>query len=407
MDIAVIGAGFAGLSSARFLKEAYPSLNIALVDEAHAGFGASGRNAGILSPFLPVPWLVGCAANARRLEDVRFAARFIARETHEFTRLIEREAIACDLRPTQIFTTGASGFYRHQLGLVAERCLLAGLPCHIADPDELEQAFPYPAHGGFVLEGYVLNPLALVQGLRQHLQHLGVRLYENTRVTELRTIRAGIEMRTGTGACLQAGKVIIAANAYTHQLGLGSRPRIPRPVTTYLLATAPLDQASLRQLRFDHRTIVDIGSEYFYARLYQNRLLFGGFDLPGPAADGSPERDEPCYRRLHSEMLRRFPFLGHVPIDGKWCGPYHQTRTHVPLIRALPHMPDVILNIGYGGVGVTLTQFSGRITAGLVLGEKHQDLDSDRMREIYAATKFPIKEGIKFGLRLANSLLRK
>ncbi len=201
--------------------------------------------------------------------------------------------------------------------------------------------------------------------------------------------------------------MILATNAYTHQLGLDDRHRIPRPITTYLLATAPLDRAGMKQLRFESRTIVDIGGEYFYARLLQNRLLFGGFDRPSSTADESPNGDAPSYRRLHTEMLRRFPFLSNVPIDGQWCGPYHQTRTHVPIIRTLPHMPDVILNLGYGGVGVTLTQFSGKIVAGLVLGEKHRDPDSDRMREIYAATRLPVKEGIKLGLRLAVSLLRK
>jgi glycine/D-amino acid oxidase-like deaminating enzyme len=407
VDVAIIGAGFAGLSSARFLKEADSSLNIALVDRAHAGFGASGRNAGILSPFLPVPWLVGCSANERRLDDVRFAARYFARETQEFTRLIEREAIACDLRPTQIVTTGARGYYRHQIGLVAERCLLAGLPCHIATPEELEAAFPYPAHGGFVLEGHVLQPLALVQGLRRFVQRLGVRIYENTCVTQLRPARAGVEVLTNSGACLKADKVILATNAYTHQLGLGDWHRIPRPITTYLLATAPLDHAGMKRLRFESRTIVDIGGEYFYARLFQNRLLFGGFDRPSSTADESPDGDAPYHKRLRTEMTRRFPSLEDVPIDAQWSGPYHEIRTRVPIIRTLQHMPDVILNIGYGGVGVTLTQFSGRIAAGLVLGEKHQDPDSGRMRGIYAATRFPVKEGIKLGLRLAISLLRK
>jgi gamma-glutamylputrescine oxidase len=407
VDVAIIGAGFAGLSSARFVKEADPGLNIALLDRAHAGFGASGRSAGVLSPFLPVPWLVGCTAHARWLDDVRFAARYIARETEEFAGLITREAISCDLRPTQIVTTGTSGWYRRHLALVAERCLLVGLPCHIAAAKELEAAVPYPAHGGFVLEGHVLDPFALVQGLRRYTQRLGVRLYENTCVTELRTARAGVELLTDSGACLQAGKVIVATNAYTHQLGFGGRPNIPRPITTYLLATAPLDRAGTRQLGFENQTIVDIGSEYFYARLHQNRLLFGGIDVPSPAADEPPERASQSCRRLHLEMVRRFPFLAGVPIDAQWWGSYHQRRTQVPIIQPLPHLPNVILNIGYGGVGVSLTQFSGRIVAGLILGEKHQDPDSDRMREIYAATRFPVKEGIKLGLRLAGSLFRK
>jgi len=405
VDVAIIGGGFAGLSCARYLKQADPSLDIALIERDRVGSGASGRSAGILSPFLPIPWLVDCSANPRRLQDIQFAVRYIAEEVQALTQLIQREAIACDLRQAAIFTTGANGLYQRHLRLVAERCLLAGIPGHIASPAELQATIPYPAHGGFVLEGHTVQPLALAQGLQRYIQRLGVHLYENTRVTHIRQANNGVEALTNTGASLNAGKAIVATNAYTHQLGLSRRQRIPKPITTYMLATAPLEQAGIAQLGFSNRTIGDIGGDYFYARLYQNRLLFGGFDRSSATAETVPDRDTPYYRRLHSEMVRRFPFLRDASIDALWSGPYHETRTRVPMIGPLEQMPDVILNIAYGGVGVTLTQFSGRIVAGLVLGSRHRDPDSDRMREIYASTRLPVKEGIKLGLRLLHSLV--
>jgi glycine/D-amino acid oxidase-like deaminating enzyme len=63
-------------------------------------------------------------------------------------------------------------------------------------------------------------------------------------------------------------------------------------------------------------------------------------------------------------------------------------------------MPEVILNIGYGGVGVTLTQFSGKLVAGLVLGDKYRDPHSERMLALYRSTRFPAWEGLKmaFGM---------
>ncbi len=404
-DVAIIGGGFAGLSCARCLKEAEPALDIALLERNHVGYGASGRNAGILSPFLPISWLIDCSATPRRLDDVRFAARYIAGETQALLRLIRREQIACDLMPTRIVTAGANGLYQRHLRFIAERCLLAGIPGHIAAPAELRTMIPYPVHGGFVLEGHALQPLALAQGLQQHVLRLGVRLYENTSVTRLTPARSGIDVLTATGACMKADKVIVATNAYTHQLELGIRRRIPKPITTYLLATAPLDQTSREQLGFRDQTIADIGGEYFYARVWQDRVLFGGFDRPGAAAETTPDQDEPNFRRLREEMTRRFPLLRDVSIDAQWCGPYHETRTRVPILGSLDRAPNVIMNIGYGGVGVTLTQFSGRLVAGLVLGGKHHDPDSDRMREMYATTRFPLAEGIKMGLRLARSMV--
>ena len=57
VDVAIIGGGFAGLSSARSLKLKNPNLSVALIEAKHIGFGASGRNAGWISSFPPLYWL--------------------------------------------------------------------------------------------------------------------------------------------------------------------------------------------------------------------------------------------------------------------------------------------------------------------------------------------------------------
>ena len=48
-DVVIIGGGFAGLSTAVHLAEAEPAASIVLLEAHFVGFGASGRNAGLLS----------------------------------------------------------------------------------------------------------------------------------------------------------------------------------------------------------------------------------------------------------------------------------------------------------------------------------------------------------------------
>src|SRR5881296_3325765 len=48
-DIAIVGAGLTGLWTALFLKELEPRLEVAVVEQGLAAYGASGRNAGMLS----------------------------------------------------------------------------------------------------------------------------------------------------------------------------------------------------------------------------------------------------------------------------------------------------------------------------------------------------------------------
>ena len=52
VDFLIIGGGYTGLSAARFLKEAEPSMSIAVVEREHVGYGASGRNTGFLTPLV-------------------------------------------------------------------------------------------------------------------------------------------------------------------------------------------------------------------------------------------------------------------------------------------------------------------------------------------------------------------
>ena len=46
-DIAIIGAGFTGLWTAHFLRQLDPELDVVVLEQGVAGYGGSGRNAGI------------------------------------------------------------------------------------------------------------------------------------------------------------------------------------------------------------------------------------------------------------------------------------------------------------------------------------------------------------------------
>ncbi|HEY9507954.1 MAG TPA: FAD-dependent oxidoreductase, partial [Gemmatimonadales bacterium] len=48
-DVAIVGAGLTGLWTALFLKELDPRAEVVVLEREVAAYGASGRNAGILS----------------------------------------------------------------------------------------------------------------------------------------------------------------------------------------------------------------------------------------------------------------------------------------------------------------------------------------------------------------------
>ena len=208
--MAVIGGGYAGLSAARCLKLADPALDIAVIEREYIGSGASGRNAGILSPFLPVSWLIDCTSSSGRLEDIRFAAEYIRGEIQALADLVRTEAVNCDFHPQEILTTGAGRMRGHLLALLGERILLAGLPGRPASPEDFVAAAPPgPARAGYVLDGWGLQPLALARGLALHSQRLGIAIREQTRVTEIRQAADGLDVATASGFKVRARKVIL------------------------------------------------------------------------------------------------------------------------------------------------------------------------------------------------------
>lgn len=94
-SFAVIGAGYTGLSAALALKGA--GADVVVVEREFAGFGASGRNAGHLTPTigkdLPTLMLFG---KRRAAQLVRFADEAV----RHVESLIEQYRIECDYVPS-------------------------------------------------------------------------------------------------------------------------------------------------------------------------------------------------------------------------------------------------------------------------------------------------------------------
>lgn len=401
VDIAVVGGGFAGLSSARCLKEADPSLDVALVEAEYVGFGASGRNAGFVSPMPPVTWIAEDLTESNRRENVRWAVSYIYQQARELETLIEQEGIACDFRPAQLIITAPGRFRWNALKWVASQFEAVGLPCRTMPQAELRDSARYPGRGDIVMKASSLQPYHLARGLLQVIRRRGVRVYEGTRVSRMTPTETGVELLMQNGARLYARNVVLATNAYTPQLRFGPRTLFPHSSHTCMIATEPLDEATRERFGFRGSCLGDVSLDLVYTRMYRDRLLFGGGGTVSSRADTAADQNASYYRGLRAGMVRRFPFLDGVRLDAAWGGPIHETITDAPVVRPAAGSPRVVLNVGYSSSGVALTQFSGRMVAGLVLGKPHIDPDAERLRRMYEASRLPVARLLKLGLRFA------
>ena len=381
-DVVVVGAGYAGLSAAYYLKQERPDLDVVVVEAEHAGFGASGRNFGCVAPdFL--------AEISLPLEELRAEGRFLISAREELRKRISSGGFDCEYRPEHTLYAAWDDDGWLALQRMGQQFEEQGVPNHLLSEQELGAAGGPVARGALVHTAWhMVQPYKLVRGLRASVLASGVRLYEGTPV---RAVEPGspVVVHTASGS-VTAEKAVMGTNAYSERFPL--LKGVVVPIHNHVMATEPLSDEQLERIGFGTCPVVlDAGIQFYYAQVYERRLLFGGGggDIDeGPLArvsslDQAADRDDAQYERIHAELLRRYPFLEGGRMEAVWGGPIAVTNSTRPVVRELPDAENVIVSVGFNGSGVVSANASGRMVKGLVLGERHVDDEAERVRQIW------------------------
>jgi gamma-glutamylputrescine oxidase len=356
-DVAVVGAGFTGLSAALELRAC--GFSVALLDQGAIAWGASGRNGGQIctgfSPGLgPLEAALGREA-AQTCFDISEEAKTL------ITDRIARHGIACDLKPGQLI--GAAR--KSQMDVLARhRDLLASYGYErisLLSQSELEDRVATRAYcGGFHDEGAAhFHPLNYAIGLARALKDAGGLIYENSKVTEVRQGPQPIVV-TARGE-VRARFVVMACNAYLDGLLPPIKSRV-MPVASYVVTTEPLGDNRARTLIRDDDAVSDANFVVDYFRLTgDRRLLFGG----RAAYSGRHPRD--LARNMRPRILRIFPQLSDVAMSHAWGGYIGITSNRLPDVGRIGD--NLYYVQGFSGQGVTLSGMLGKLMAEAIAGE--------------------------------------
>lgn len=361
-DVAIVGGGFTGVSTALHLRRARPNLGIALLEAGVLGQGASGRNGG-----QALHWING--VSPKTPEELR--------RNHAATGLgIDiAEALAAQHAPhafrrggaLEVFTDARRAEEAHAR---AERWSAAGVPAEFVPASRLGIA---GAHGAVrnPLAGR-LNGFALLQGLRPALLAAGVALFEGSRVVR---IAGGGEVTLETaGGRVRAKTLVLATNGYTPALGFFRSAVLP--MHSHVLATAPLADADWERLGFDGWDSFsdDLDRIAYATRTAGGRLLLGGGGNPAytyhygsrvVTTERAIARSQPFMQHI---LRRYFPTLAQVPIEQRWSGVLGITLDRQPSIGSGLVAPNVMHALGYSGHGIALALLAGRVLADLYVG---------------------------------------
>ncbi|MGD0504454.1 MAG: FAD-binding oxidoreductase [Steroidobacteraceae bacterium] len=357
VDVAVIGAGIAGCSTALHL--ARRGYDVALLEAHRVGYGASGRSGGQLIFGLaagqkPLVAQVG-RENARRLFDMSVEALDLTQA------LIRDHAIDCDYRPNHLHVATRPRHLqelrewehelRHEYDYGSVRLI---------DRRELAEHVQSECYLGGLIDprsGH-LHPLKYTQGLARAAEGAGARIFEQT--TALRFAEGGeVTVHTERGL-VRCRHLVLCANAYVGPLA----PRLARRILgvgTYIVATRPMDDERAQALLPSGAAVADLNWILDYFRLSADRrLLFGG--RVSYSALQPPRLAESMRRRL----VRVFPQAADLDVEYAWGGYLDITMSRAPDFGRLA--PNVFYLQGFSGHGMSLTALAGKLVAEAVSG---------------------------------------
>lgn len=359
VDVAVIGAGFTGLTAALHLTRA--GKTVAVLDASVLGEGASGQNAGFVVPNFA---LMDPAAVIGKLGQDRGGALLdlVAGGADAVFEIIRAEGIGCDATQCGWLNPAASTGAARMLQARAAAWRDRGRPVRYIDAEQIRQQTGMELYRGALLDdsGGMIHPLDYLFGLAAAVERHGGTVHEAMPVAAIRQSGAGWALEIDGARGLMADRLLLCTNAYT----TGVAARLGRgtvPLRVYQIATAPLDAETARRIAPDRRPVGDTRRNLFTYRLDRdNRLISGGMAvLPWGAKD---RLGKAIAARLASELR-----LGEVPrTEVVWTGVAAMTPDFLPRLHRIGE--GAYAGTGCNGRGIAMTAQLGRVLADIALG---------------------------------------
>jgi len=367
-EVAIIGAGYTGLSCALHLAKTY-GIRAMVLEANRTGWGCSGRNGGFARA------AIGRHSYAKMIElwghDV---ARRVFAESLTAVRnvrsLVHENGIDCDAtdtghlkiahRPGRVDAlTREAGLLQNEFGYPAELLTAAQVrDNHIGGTQ---------AHGALrIPDALAVHPLKLAHGVLRLARAAGATVHGASGVLTWKKDGRTHVLGTPHGT-VRARTVIMATNGYTPEhLHTDLRGTL-LPVLSHIIVTRPMTAEEKKASGFQSRHLLTDTRNllYYWRRLPDDRILFGGrgqiTEVPG-----GRERQRDF---LLSELRAKLPALRDITVDYDWWGWVCLTADFLPHIHCAKDDPSVHYALGYQGSGVSYALYAGKLLAQRVAGD--------------------------------------
>ncbi|MFC9994827.1 NAD(P)/FAD-dependent oxidoreductase [Nocardia sp. NPDC127526] len=369
-DVCIVGAGYTGLWTAYYLKQAQPDLRIVILEREFAGYGASGRNGG---------WVVGeiagsaeTYARTRGRDAAVRLQRAMFDTVDEIVRVADAEGIDADLVQSGQITVARNAAQQGRLTDTLEHARQWGWSeedlCELAPGERIRVAGATGAL--FTPHCARVQPAKLVRGLADTVRALGVPIYENTTVDAIRPRTAFHSAAAITArGTVTADYVVRATEGFTAAFPAHHRDWLP--MNSSMIVTDPLPDHVWREIDWAGAELLgDFAHYYMYAqRTADGRIAFGGRGKPyryGSRIDAAGRTQQWTIDVLRATLADLFPATAEIPLTHAWSGVLAVPRDWCSTV-ILDHTTGLGYAGGYTGHGVAAANLAGRTLRDLLL----------------------------------------
>ena len=369
-DVAIVGAGYTGLWTGIYLLRQKPELKVAIFEAEVAGFGASGRNGGWCSALFP--WAADQLADRFGESAARALRQAMVDTVDEVGRITAELGIDCDFEKAGthylVRSKAQEAKARHELEVAAR-----------FEVDQLRMVEASDAPRASKVSASIFDPACasiqpakLARGLADAFIELGGKIYEQTRVMEIKPGRIITSRGDFSGE-----SVVDATEGY--RTTLKGKKRSSIPIYSLMIATEPIAEGLLDEIGLkpgvtfaDYRNLVIYGQ-----RTADNRIAFGGRGAPyhfGSSIKAEYDQVPRIHSQIERVLFELFPQLAGTKIEYRWGGALGVARDWMASVSLDP-VTKIGQAGGYVGDGVGTSNLAGRTMADLLLG-RSTDLTS-------------------------------
>lgn len=369
-DVVVIGAGFAGLSSARRLRQLDKGLSVVVLEAGRVAEGAAGRNSGFM---IDLPHELTSEDYAGSGDDRAVIAMNRQAQAFGADAVSEYGINPAFFDPVGKVNGAASAATHAHNQSYAQHLETLGEASEMLDARQMtEMTGSQHYRSGLYTPGTVmLQPAGYIRGLAEGLRRDGVKVFENSAVTELTPGARGCKVQTAKGR-IDCGKIVLAANGHLESFGFETG----RLMQIFLFATMTpdLDATQLNALggadRWGITPSDPMGTTMRRIDTAQggNRIITRTCAVLRPGLQSTARDLARTKAVMRKKFDQRFPQLAGLAMEHAWAGHLCLSLNSVSVVKEVES--GVFAACVQNGLGTARGTLTGMAAAELTLGAK-------------------------------------